>query len=191
MNRYHFLTMKQHALIVMIMILLWDLLLPVTESLPQLLVHDLLNLQRYNRPKHTWIGIERECSLTVCINSTGKRSKTYKQYKQAPWLLCMQGSSLWNKLVAHVLQGVKATVKVQARVLRFKEDFQALSLRACNTTKNYKLPETPSISALSTVEQSGPAFWSLLSGLGWIFYENKTTAEERNKEICRLIYLEI
>lgn len=35
--------MKQHALIVMIMILLWDLLLSVTESLPQLLVHYLLN----------------------------------------------------------------------------------------------------------------------------------------------------
>lgn len=37
--------MKQHALIVMIVILLRDLLLSVTESLPQLLVHYLLNLQ--------------------------------------------------------------------------------------------------------------------------------------------------
>jgi len=37
--------MKQHAFIVMIMILLRDLLLSVTEPLSQLLVHNLLNLQ--------------------------------------------------------------------------------------------------------------------------------------------------
>lgn len=48
-NSYHFITMKQHALIVMVMILFWDLLLPVTESLPQLLIHNLLNLQWNNK----------------------------------------------------------------------------------------------------------------------------------------------
>lgn len=52
-NRYHFITMKQHALVVVVVILFWDLLLSVTESLPQLLVHDFLNLQWYNRSKHT------------------------------------------------------------------------------------------------------------------------------------------
>lgn len=38
--------MKQHALIVMVVILLRDFLLSVTESLPQLLVHYLLNLRQ-------------------------------------------------------------------------------------------------------------------------------------------------
>lgn len=42
----YFFTMKQHSLIMVVVILISDFLLPVCVSLTQLLVHNLLNLQR-------------------------------------------------------------------------------------------------------------------------------------------------
>lgn len=40
------LTVEQHALIVMVVVLLRHLLLSVAESLPQLLIHNFLNLHK-------------------------------------------------------------------------------------------------------------------------------------------------
>lgn len=74
-------TVKEHALVVVVVILICNFLLSVCVSFPQLLIHNLLNLQSEEREEgnstHKMLNLCPDCFFFFCFKGGKKIKITY------------------------------------------------------------------------------------------------------------------